>query len=289
MDWAGANRGDIIEVTVKGLIIIDSFTNTTTTINSYLKVFSCLNLRRACHCRCNNYQSCPNITGTVAGLQKRFPFLAWQNENIREKSQHQSFGNTGNDNGAEIQQEKKKLEEEQLTGVLQNAIFSYDKDYIQLYKDLKNGNYNSGAGSLRHTKDKKSDNVENSGNLVEQETYALENAISLDPFTDYEKLYKDQEDSFANPPTTSQPFADEEIDRFPQTKNPNTFQQQSSLNNFKNKVSIDCSGVRTSSINQLYCFRLSLTFIFWVRTCTFYIHCIFRNKPLTENQITFLE
>jgi len=85
------------------------------------------------------------------------------------------------------------------------------------------------------TKDKKSDNVENSGNLVEQETYALENAISLDPFTDYEKLYKDQEDSFANPPTTSQPFADEEIDRFPQTKNPNTFQQQSSLNNFKNK------------------------------------------------------
>ena len=176
-----------------------------------------------------------------------------------------------------------------MKGVLQNAIFSYDKDYIQLYKDLKNGNYNSGAGSLRHTKDKKSDNVENSGNLVEQETYALENAISLDPFTDYEKLYKDQEDSFANPPTTSQPFADEEIDRFPQTKNLNTFQQQSSLNNFKNKVSIDCSGVRTSSINQLYCFRLSLTFIFWVRTCTFYIHCIFRNKPLTENQIIFLE
>ena len=114
-----------------------------------------------------------------------------------------------------------------MTGVLQNAIFSNHKDYIQLYKDLKNGNYDIGAeaGSLRHEQDKKSDNMKNSRNYDEPVTYALENAILLDPYTDYEKLYKDQKDSLANSPTTRNPISRD-----------NNFQQHFST--FEYKVSI---------------------------------------------------
>ena len=179
--------------------------------------------------------------------QRRFPFLAWQNEDITEETKYdpetdsqspvsnreQFFGNTEVKNPPD----NTKLKEAQLTDVLQNAIFSNDKNYIQLYKDLKNGNYNSGTGSLRHKEDKKSDN---SGNYEEQVTSALEKKISLYPFTDYTKLYKDLKDSLANSPTTSQPFIEEETERFPQTRNPSSrddnFQQFSAWNNFQSEV-----------------------------------------------------
>ena len=203
-----------------------------------------------------NYNT--NHSYSVPDSNRRFPFLAWQNGDIREETQYQletvfqppvysnteqSLRNTANLNGAAVVKnppDNKKLEEQQLTDVLQNAISSNDKDYIQLYKDIKNGNYNSATQTdsprPRHTQDQKSDN---SANYDVQVPSALENAISRYPYTDYTKLYKDLKASLANSPTTSQPFTEEESDRFPESRHPTSGddnQQYPGGNNWQSKV-----------------------------------------------------
>ena len=245
------------------------------------------------------------VEGTVADSQQRFPFLAWQNEDIREDTQYhletvfQSpvsnrepfVGNPGHVRGAadvpfspsKNPVENKKYEvEARLTNVLQNAIFSNEKDYIQLYKDLKNEKFVSGteAGSLRQKQDKKSDIVENSGNYEEQVTFALENAISLYPYKDYTKLYRELKESLSNSATTSQPFIEEKSDRFPpETRNPSSReedsqQQLSALYNFENKVTPQSQVQIKHNSPPFYNVGVDI------------LHCISRNKSLTENPTT---